>query len=112
MSNIITFGPQSNRADLSETWEAIDDNGDAIDLTDATIVFALVDPATGSSVIAASTDDGKITIATTQFTLAIAKSEFASLSAKSYNVGCTITQDDFTEQFFVGTMPIYEGWVP
>jgi hypothetical protein len=112
MSNEIKISPVSNRADYSESWQAIDENGDAIDLTGATIVFEVVDPECGgSSLISATTDNGKITISTTTFTVAIARSSLTSLNPKSYRVGCTIEQDDFTEQFFVGDFPIYDGLV-
>jgi hypothetical protein len=112
MSNEIKIGPVSNRADYSESWQAIDENGDAIDLTGATIVFEIVDPRCGSSaLISATTENGKVTISTTTFTVAIARSELTSRDPQNYRVGCTIEQDDFTEQFFVGDFPIYDGVV-
>lgn len=112
MSNEIKIEPVSNRADYLESWQAIDANGDAIDLTGATIVFEIVDPKCSSSaLISATTANGKITISTTTFTVSIARSELTSREAKNYRVGCTIEQDDFTEQFFVGDFPIYDGVV-
>jgi hypothetical protein len=112
MSNEIKIGPVSNRADYSESWQAIDENDDAIDLTGATIVFEIVDPqCSGNSLISATTANGKVTISTTTFTVAIARSELTSRDPKNYRVGCTIEQDDFTEQFFVGDFPIYDGIV-
>jgi hypothetical protein len=112
MSNEIKIGPVSNRADYSESWQAFDEDGAAIDLTGATIVLEIVDPKrSSSSLISATTDNGKITISTTTFTVAIARSELAELDPQNYRVGCTIKQDDFTEQFFVGDFPVYDGVV-
>ena len=112
MANEIKISPVSNRADYSESWQALDENGDAIDLTGATIVLEIVDPAcSGTAQISATTGNGKVTISTTTFTVAIARSELTDLDPKSYRFGCTIEQDDFTEQFFVGDFPVYDGVV-
>lgn len=108
--NVIKFTPHSNRADFSESWQAFED-GVAIDLTGATIVFSARDPDTKSVVLSADTSDG-ITISTTTFTLAFSVSDLSALDAKEYEVGCTIEIDDFVTQFFVGTLPIIDGIVP
>jgi hypothetical protein len=110
MAEEIKIEPHSNRASFSESWQWLED-GTAVDLTGATIVFCVRDKE-GSAVIDASTDDGKITISTTTFTVLIGKSEFSSLDPKDYSVGCTIELDDFTDQLFVGTWTIYDGVVP
>jgi hypothetical protein len=109
--SIIKFTPHSNRADFSESWQALDETGTAIVLTDATIVFSARDPDDGTEVLSADTNDG-ITISTTTFTLAFDKDDLSALVAKEYDVGCTIEIDDFTTQFFIGTLPIVDGVVP
>lgn len=111
MSNQIKVSPVSNRADYEESWQALDENGDAIDLTGATIVFEVALPDCDSIMLSATTANGKITISTTTFTVAIPRSELTSLLPMSYRVGCTITQDDVTTQFFVGEFPVYDGVV-
>jgi hypothetical protein len=110
MKQDIQMGPQSNRADLSESYQWIED-GTAVTLTGATIKFSARDPVTRTEVLSASTDDGKITISTTTMTLSIGKSELNALCAKNYDIGCTITIDDATDQLFVGSLEIYDGVV-
>lgn len=110
-SNTIEIGPHSNRADMNESFQWFE-NGTAVTLTGATIVFCARDKETDVAVLNASTDDGQITISTTTMTIAIPKESFASLCAKEYKVGCTIEIDDTTDQLFVGTLAIYDGVVP
>lgn len=112
MAHTIIFEPQSNRADFEQSWQALDENGEAIDLTGATITFTARDPQGGGETLSASTEGGEIVIDTTTFTISLGKSLLRNLCAKNYNVGCTIEQDGFTEQFFVGSLPIYDGVVP
>lgn len=109
--NVIKFTPHSNREDFSESWQALDEDNVAIDLTGATIVFSARDPETKSEVLRADTSDG-ITIVTTTFTLAFSVDDVSSLCAKEYDVGCTIKLNSVTTQFFVGTLPIVDGVVP
>lgn len=106
MSNEIKIGPVSNRADYSDSWSAMDEDNVAIDLTDATIVFEVADPVTGSIVVT-----GTVAISTTIFTVTIPRATMTGLDPQTYRVGCTIEQDDTTEQFFVGEFPVYDGVV-
>jgi hypothetical protein len=108
--NVIKFTPHSNREDFEESWQAFD-NGAAIDLTGATIVFAARDPDSKAQVLNASTDDGGITIATTTFTIEFSVDDVHGLCAKEYEVGCTISMGGTTSQFFVGSLPIVDGVV-
>lgn len=109
--NVIKFAPHSNRADFSESWQALDENNDPIDLTGATIVFRAQDK-NSSDVLSGSTTGGEITISTTTFTLAFAVADVSDIDPGEYEVGCTIEIDDFVTQFFVGTLPIVDGVVP
>lgn len=108
--NVIKFSPHSNRESFNESWEASED-GEPIDLTGATIVFMARDPETDSQALSASTDDGGIVISATTFALSFSVDDVHGLEPKEYNVGCTIEIDDFTTQFFVGTLPIVDGVV-
>ena len=111
MASQVTLAPLSNREDYIESFNAFDENGDAIDLTGATIEFAVAEP-NCSPVLSASTDDGKIVISTTLATITIPQSEVDGVLPKNYNVGCTIDLNGVVRQFFIGTMQIYDGVVP
>lgn len=110
MAEDIKIGPHSNRASFLESYQWLED-GVPVTLTGATIVFCVRDKESDSTEIDASTTDGKITISTTTFTLALNKSEFSDMDPGEYKVGCTITLDDFTEQAFAGTFIVYDGVV-
>lgn len=101
----VQLSPISNREDYSESWQALDDDGTAIDLTDATIVYEFRDKATKAATAAT------VTISTTTFTAEIPVATMRGLCNKDYDVGCTILLDDVTTQFFVGTISIIDGVV-
>lgn len=103
--NEVKLGAVSNRQDYSDSWQALDDDGTAIDLTGATIIYEMRDPLSGS--VTAAT----IVIDTTTFTATIPKATMRGLCPKDYDIGCTIEIDDFTEQFFIGTIPVVDGVV-
>lgn len=101
--NEVKLGAVSTREDYSESWQALDDDGVAIDLTGATIVYELRDPAT--CVRTAAT----VTIDTTTFTAEIPVATMRGLCPKDHDVACTIEIDDVTTQFFIGTIPVVDG---
>jgi hypothetical protein len=104
--NEVKLSPVSNREDYSESWQALDEDGDAIDLTGATIVYELRETADSSATAAT------VTISTTTFTAEIPVATMRGLCAgKEYRVGCTILLNSVTTQFFVGTIPIIDGVV-
>jgi len=105
--NEIKISPVSNREDYSESWQAIDDDGEPIDLTGATIVFQVAEPGTGGCIVATADVD----IDTTTFTASIDVATMRGLCPKEYRVGCTIDQGDGPAQFFVGSFPVYDGVV-
>lgn len=103
----------SNREDFIRSFQALDENGEAIDLTGATIVFSIADKDTGSEELGASTADSTITISTTTATINIPVATVRSVTCpKEYNCGCTILLNSVTTQFFIGTVSIYDGIVP
>lgn len=100
------LSPISNREDYSESFQALDENDDAIDLdaADATIVCEMRE--CGCSATTALT----VAISTTTFTISLTDTQTRSLCAgKEYQIGCTIEIDDFTTQFFVGTISVIDG---
>lgn len=103
--NEVKLGAVSTREDYSESWQALDDDGTAIDLTGATIVYELRDPLSRSATAAT------VTIDTTTFTAEIPIATMRGLCPKDYEVGCTIEIDDVTTQFFIGTVPVVDGVV-
>lgn len=109
--NEVKLGALSNREDYIESFEAIDENDDAIDLTGATIVYEIADPRGGSAVLSATTGNGDIVITTTSFTVTFLVGRVSDLEPKDYNVGCTILLNGVTTQFFVGTLPVVDGVV-
>jgi hypothetical protein len=105
--------PVSNRADWLETIELIDDDTNQVitDLTGVTVKLEIRDTERCRRLVG-STDDGHITfpgngVIQWQFT----KLEMAGLCAGTYEIGLTVTLDDFTEQELIGSLPIVEGVV-
>lgn len=104
--NEVKLAPVSNREDYSESWQALDENGTAINLTGATIVYQIRHPT--SKVTTTAT----VVISTTTFTATIPVATMRGLDPAEYEIGCTILLSGVTTQFFVGTIPILDGVVP
>jgi hypothetical protein len=106
--NSVTLSPISNREDYSESFQVLDENGDAIDLeaADATIVCEMRESGCTSNTSITVVIDGDT------FTISLTNAQTGALTAaKEYDIGCTIEIDDFTTQFFVGTIPVVDGIV-
>lgn len=104
--NEVKLSPISNREDYSESFQALDEDGAAIDLTGATIVCEM------READCTSTTALTVAISTTTFTISLTDTQTRSLNPdKEYEIGCTIEIDDFTTQFFVGTIPVIDGVV-
>jgi hypothetical protein len=106
--------PVSNRADWIETIELIDDDtGQVItDLTGVTVKLEIRRLTDCWSALVGSSDDGHVTfpgngVIQWHFT----KLEMSNLSLGTYEIGVTVTLDDFTEQELIGSLPIVEGVV-
>jgi len=106
--------PVSNRADWLETIELIDDDtGQVItDLTGVTVRIEVRRIPCGSHTLSGSSDDGHVTfpgngIIQWQFT----RSEMSNVSAGTYDIGVTVTLNDFTEQELIGSLPVVDGVV-
>ena len=106
--NEVKLSPISNREDYSESFQVLDEDGTAIDLdaADAEIVCEMRENECGSTVALT------VVIDTDSFTISLTEGQTRSLNAgREYDIGCTITIDDFTTQFFVGTIPVVDGVV-
>lgn len=104
--NEVRLSPISNRETYSESFNALDENGDAIDLgaVNATIVCEMRLP--GNTSTTALT----VVIDTTVFTISLTDTQTRSLYAgNEYEIGCTIEIDNVVSQFFVGTIPVIDG---
>jgi len=109
-----SFDPVSNRAGQEFIFEAIDDETDEpVDLSSADIVLEIRDPASRSTVLSATTANGKVTaIDTGTFRASFSSADMRALCAKQYEVGCTITNGDGGPvQFIIGTLPVLDGVV-
>lgn len=104
--NEVRLSPISNRETYSESFQALDEDGDAIDLTGATIVCEMREPGQTSTTALTTS------ISTTTFTISLTDSQTRTLCAsKEYDIGCTITIGSVVTQFFVGTLPVIDGIV-
>lgn len=106
------LGPVSNRAGFSMFVELLDDDtGNAVDLTGASIVFEVSDE--GSAVLSATTDNSKVTVVDTGiFKVEFTSDEMRALYAKTYLVGCTVSNPDSEpQQIIIGSLPVLDGIV-
>lgn len=106
--NQVRLSPISNRQTYSESFQALDENGDAIDLeaAGAAIVCEMREPGcTSTTSLTVAIDDDT-------FTISLTETQARSLVvAQEYEIGCTIEIDDTVTQFFVGTLPVIDGIV-
>lgn len=101
-----SLGTVSNREDYIQEWQTFDEDGDALDLTGATIVYEFRDPATKSAIATATN-----VIATTTITSTIPVATMRGLCAKDYEVGITIKISSVTTQLVAGTIAVVDGVV-
>lgn len=102
----------SNRSGFSMQIELLDDDtGEAVDLTGATIVFEISDD--GSTALSATTANSKVNLADTGiFQVEFTAEEMRELCAKTYMVGCTVSNaDSEPQQLIIGTLPVLDGIV-
>ena len=105
----------SNRATYNQDFQLYDDEDDqGIDLTGAVIALEVRKPGCTSAELSATTTNSKIVITDTdegQFELAFTASDMRNLDQMTYECGITITQNDETMQYFIGTLPVLDGIV-
>ncbi|SCB16538.1 hypothetical protein [Rhizobium hainanense] len=108
------FAPVSNRADWLGTIELINDDTNEIltDFDGLSVLLELRSRSPQCRILSASTDDGHIEFTDTgiiqwHFTA----DEMRRLAPGTYEIGITITREDFTEQELVGFVPVIDGIV-
>ena len=101
------LSPVSNRESYSASFQAIGEDGTAIDLeaAGATIVCEMRERG------CTSTTALTVLIEDDIFTTSLTVDQTRSLKVKEYEIGCTIEIDGVTTQFFIGTLPIIDGIV-
>lgn len=108
-----TLSPVSNLATWTETYQFLDEDGEPLDISDATaITIKLRDPTSGSEVVSGSLDDeiafvggGTEGIITWTFSSDV----MSALEPKTYEIGAIITIDDEDVQFILGRLPVLRG---
>ena len=105
----IKIDPTTNAQTFEETWTLLDEDGEPIDLTGATIVFNVQDPASESTVLRATSDDGSIFITDTDFTVRFEVENMRGLTPKNYFVGLTIEIYGDTTRPFEGILQVVNG---
>jgi hypothetical protein len=104
----------SNREDWYDQVEVRDDDGELVDLTGATIVFAVREKGSNTVKLLARTADATITIPSTgvfQFTFSSTQMR-GLVASRAYEVGCTVTHNGVLKQLFTATVPVIDGIVP
>src|SRR5262245_158477 len=109
-----TLAPASNQATWAESAELTDaEDGDPIDLSSATEIAVTVrDPQSRTSVLTLTMTGGQITIpAVGVFSWRVDSGQMGALVAKTYEVGCVISDTDGDVQLFIGYLPVLDGIV-
>lgn len=110
-----TLPPASNRATFTLTMTVWDSEvGEAFDLTDvAEITWEVRDPATLTSMLTATIDDGVNVDDADEgiVTISFTATQMRTLDPKEYEVGCTVEFTDETQQFIAARQPIIDGIV-
>lgn len=104
----------SNKATFNQSFTVIDDEtGTGFDITNATIKYEIRDPASLSSLLTATNDDGIDLSSAVDgiFTVSFTASQMGNLCGKEYDVGCTVEIADEISQFFVARQPVIDGVV-
>lgn len=105
--------PVSNRASWKLLQEVVDDDtSELVSLSGLTITVEVIDPLDCTTVLSATTANGKVTIVDTgTFQAAFTRDEMATLCARTYQVGVTLADSDDTVQIIIGTLPVLNGVV-
>jgi hypothetical protein len=105
-----SLGTVSTREDWIQAVDVVDEEGDDVTITDATIRLAVRKKGDSAPTLTADTDDG-IVIATPTFTWSFTPDDMGSLCPGQYEVGVAIEIDGETTQLIVGTVSIVDGIV-
>lgn len=103
--NQVIIAPISNRETFSQSFSALDENDDEIDLEAAGAAIVCEMRETGTTTTTALT----VEIADTVVTISLTDTQTRSLNIGEYEIGCTIEIDDVVTQFFIGTIQVVDG---
>lgn len=108
-----TLPPLSNKAGWTFIVEVTDDDtGEDVDLTGSTIVLELRNPEDNTTSLSATTANGRIVTSVGFFTGTFTALNMKGLCAKTYDIGCTVSNaDSEPQQLIIGTVPILDGIV-
>jgi len=117
-----SLDPISNRQDFRFIRQVIDgDTGEAIDISQASIVFEVRPKADDQhanaqgavhAALSATTANGRITVVDAgTFQVWLPLADMQALSPGYYDVGCTIAVNGITEQLLAATLPVIDGIV-
>lgn len=104
----------SNRATYQQDFQLYDDeDSEGIDLAGATIALEVRRPGCSSPDLSASIGSGIVVTGENegQFELTFTATQMRTLRPMTYDVGLTITQNDETTQYLIGTLPVRDGIV-
>ncbi len=105
-----SLGTVSNRETWNQSIDVVDESGDDIDISTATITLAVRKQGDTSPILTATNGSG-ITIASPAFTWNFTVSQTNQLCAGNYEVGVTILITGTTTQLIVGNVIIVDGIV-
>lgn len=109
-----TLDPVSNRQTWVVNYELTDaETDELIDLSGVDeITVCIRDPQSQSAILTATKTGGEIVISDTGvFTWTFSATDMRTLDPKTYEVGCTLEDNDETIQLLIGMLPVYDGIV-
>lgn len=106
-----SLAPVTNREDWIFVSPLIDEDGEEVTLTGATInVWFCKQGCPDTAVLGGSTDDGKITLPSpTTFQWHFTPDDVGGICAGTYDVFLRVIIDDITTQILCGTQQVKEG---
>lgn len=109
----INFPPVSNRADWKDNVQILNGDGDgSFDFTDAKAVVEVRRKKCGTTVLSATTENGKVTFPAPDVVgWVFPRDEMLCVCAGPYEIGATIFRDGETDLIFIGTVEVKDGVV-
>lgn len=105
-----SVGTRSNRATWVQSVRVIDENGDDVDISAATITLAVERQGETTAAFSVTVGSG-ITVVSPVFTFTFSETNMRTLDPGIHKVGCTITISDVVSQLLIGTVTIVDGIV-
>jgi hypothetical protein len=105
-----SLGTVSNCETWSQAIDVVDEDGDNVDISAATISLAVRKKGDSSPTLTASVGSG-ITVATPRFTFTFTVAQMNGLCAGNYEVGCVVTINGTATQLIIGDLTVKDGIV-